>query len=333
MDPQLFVNLFNSIVNASMAQAGALVADGTDLTGKLFGIMVAWYLLQAMLTEDMAETFAKIMNLAFKAVFILYLLSSWSGGYVSDFFTTTMDSIAQTASGGSANASAGVQGIVSTMNTIMGPTITNPICSSVSSGSSGAAANCLDTNGGIGTFLKMIGGGMPGGLGMFLLSICMKGLACGLLILLAAVYMLIVNMGAVLVGIGLTIGAILVPFALLPPGEFLFDGWLKFMITGGLMKIVGAVLMTIVNTAIVLANSFVNGTLGTMSGTAGVAGATTIDTFALLIVCVITCIGIFLMWQVPGIAGSLVSGGAGTRVSNFGKGVVGRNITSRLGIK
>jgi type IV secretory pathway VirB6-like protein len=329
MDPQVFVNLFNSLITASTAQAGALVADGTDLTWKIVGIMIAWYLLQAILSENMAETFASIMNLMFKAAFILYLLGSWNNGYVSDFFTATMDSYAQTASGGSANASAGVQGIVGTINAIMGPTTTNPICTSLPGGST----SCLDTNGGIGTFLKMIGGGLPGGLAMWVLSVIVKFLACGLLVLLAAVYMLIVNMGAILVGVGLTLGAILVPFMLLPPAEFLFDGWLRFMITAGLMKVVGAVLMTIVNTAIVAASGFVNTTLGNMSGTAGVASATTIDTFALLVVCVITCIGIFLMWQVPGIAGGLVSGKGGAHATNFGKGVVGKNITSRLGIR
>lgn len=311
MDIQIYVNLFNSMIDAANAQGSSLVSEGVDLTGKLFGIMVGWYFLQWILSETTAETLALVLNTLFKACFIWFLLSSWNGGFVSDFFKGTMDSIAQTATGGSANSATGMQGIVSTIETINRS-------ERAEAGSSGGFWNNLVSK--ISDWKSILTlFGLPQ---HWIMTALLKAIATGLLMLLAAVYMLIVNMGAVLIAVGMILGPVLVPWLLLEPASFLFDGWLRFMITAALWKIVGAALMVITNAAIVAARSQVdNSTLFT---------ATSTDIQSLIVVSIITCIGIFMMWQAPSIASGLVSGSGGATLKNFGRGFVGRNLFRRF---
>lgn len=331
MDYQIFVNLFNSLIEAANAQGGALVADGIELTKYLLLFMIAWFLLQMLLNEDVPETIASILNTAFKAVFIVFLLNSWNGGFVSDFFGSTMDQIAQKVSGPDGSSSAGIQGIVKMIEAVNRANKAQVVCTEVEAPATdamgnptpggGKVVNCTDQSGGIGSLLKVLGSPV-----MWLIAAGLKLLTTGVLALLAAVYMLVVNLGAVLIGVAMTLGPILVPWFLIPPGSFLFDGWLRFMITAGLMKVVGAVLMTIVNAAILVAKGYVDTTI------AHIEDVTTVDTFAMIVICIITCIGVFLMWQAPIIAAGLVSGASKTSPKGFGEGMVGRKIAGKLGI-
>lgn len=332
MDPQIFVNLFNSLIDAANAQGGALVSDGIDLVKYLLLFMIAWFLLQMLLNEEASETIASILNTAFKAMFIVFLLNSWNGGVVSDFFGSTMDQIAQKVSGPDGNSSSGIQGIVKMIEAVNLANKAQIVCKEEDAPETdamgnptpggGKVVNCTDPNGGIASLFKVLGSPV-----MWLIAAGLKLLTTGLLALLAAAYMLVVNMGAVLVGVGMTLGPILVPWFLLPTASFLFDGWLRFMITAGLMKVVGAVLMTIVNAAIVIAKGHVDTTI------AHIEDVTTVDTFAMIVVCIITCIGLFLMWQAPTIAAGLVSGSAKADPRGFGRGLIQRNILSRMGMR
>lgn len=63
-------------------------------------------------------------------------------------------------------------------------------------------------------------------------------------------FVFVLNAGQMMMYVGLAIGPILIPFLLIPKLSFLFDGWMKFMISASLFKVI-AVLVGLLAMAIV----------------------------------------------------------------------------------
>lgn len=55
-------------------------------------------------------------------------------------------------------------------------------------------------------------------------------------------FVFILNAGQVMMYVGLALGPILIPFLLIPNLSFLFDGWLKFMISAALYKVIAVLI-------------------------------------------------------------------------------------------
>jgi len=111
------------------------------------------------------------------------------------------------------------------------------------------------------------------------------------------------------VAIGLTLGPIMIPFYLMPVLSFLFDGWMRFMITAGFYKLVATVMLALTYNLV----KELEVTSKALNAAGAGAGAIWIgDLASLSLAIVIAFIAFLLMWQVPSIASSLVSGnGAG----------------------
>lgn len=62
--------------------------------------------------------------------------------------------------------------------------------------------------------------------------------ASGFILWSLLTFVFVLNAGQVMLYIGLAIGPILIPFLLIPKLSFLFDGWLRFMISAALYKII-----------------------------------------------------------------------------------------------
>lgn len=62
--------------------------------------------------------------------------------------------------------------------------------------------------------------------------------AVGFILWSLLTFVFVLNAGQVMLYIGLAIGPILIPFLMIPKLSFLFDGWLRFMISAALYKIV-----------------------------------------------------------------------------------------------
>lgn len=123
------------------------------------------------------------------------------------------------------------------------------------------------------------------------------------------VYIFVVLMADVLVAVGLTLGPIMIPFYLMPVLSFLFDGWLRFMITAGFYKLVATVMLALTYNLV----KELEVTSRALNAAGAGAGAIWIgDLASLALAIVIAFIAFLLMWQVPSIASALVSGnGAG----------------------
>lgn len=304
-------SMIDNMLAALLSRAGSLVEEGNELTWKLFGIVIAWQLLQIILSDSFAEGMAAIMNAAIKTAFVLFLLGSWNGGFVSGFFTNTMNQIAKTVAGNDASAAAGARNIVKIMHTLNNQGDTAIDCSKNED-----STKCPTG----GNWWERFWNAIPSPV-MEMVAMLLKFVTLVLLGIMLAVYVLIINIGAILTGIGLTFGPILVPWLLLEAGAFLFDGWLKFMIAAGLMKAVGALMMVMTNSALLSASALASEAIASSSN----AGVT--DWMAMIFISVMTAIGAFMMWQVPSIADGLIRGTSGARVSGFGSGVVARSIS------
>lgn len=128
------------------------------------------------------------------------------------------------------------------------------------------------------------------------------------------VYLFVILMADVLVAIGLTLGPIMIPFYLMPVLSFLFDGWLRFMITAGFYKLVATVMLALTynlvkeleTTSTALANP----------GNVLTGGVWVGDMASLSLAVVIALLSFLMMWQVPTIAGALTQGSAGGDLRN-----------------
>lgn len=81
------------------------------------------------------------------------------------------------------------------------------------------------------------------GLGVLISSIILL-IACGFILWSLLTFVFVLNAGQVMLYIGLALGPILVPFLLVDSLSFLFNGWLRFMISAALYKVI-AVLVAI----------------------------------------------------------------------------------------
>lgn len=101
--------------------------------------------------------------------------------------------------------------------------------------------------------------------------------------------------------VGAILAPILVPWIVFRPTQFLFEGWLKFMIVAGMQKIVGALLLMASAGIITKANA--------LAETAGREPAPSFYIYA--VVMLVLGIMAYLMMQATGIAHALMSGGMG----------------------
>jgi TrbL/VirB6 plasmid conjugal transfer protein len=146
---------------------------------------------------------------------------------------------------------------------------------------------------------------------IILLKLIALGVTTFLLLVALGIYFATLVMSQVTVVIALILAPIFVPFLLFSPASFMFDGWLRFTIGAGFMKVIGALMVKI--TGIIMA------TLAGVStqAVARAGGAQySLDAFSVDIVlyCVMILLGAlcaYLMMKGPEIATGLISGSGG----------------------
>jgi type IV secretion system protein TrbL len=129
-----------------------------------------------------------------------------------------------------------------------------------------------------------------------------------LLLIAMMIYIGVLVTSQISVTIALVFAPILVPFLMFKPADFLFDGWLRFLIGASLMKIIG-----------LLMNQFTGAILGKMAsiatdahnaGAYGIDGSTGLGIDIVLLGSMILLAGLaaVMMLQVPSITSGLLSG-------------------------
>lgn len=130
----------------------------------------------------------------------------------------------------------------------------------------------------------------------FLIILVAGALAAGLLFI-----------SKVMVGIALGLGPILFCWGVWKPTEFLFNGWLRFLISAGLQKVV-----------ITLLAGFVSVGLTKMSSLSdNLTGQVTVDVVAYGVLLLFSVLSTMLLWKAPSIAEGLLSGGGGMDLSRW----------------
>ena len=74
-----------------------------------------------------------------------------------------------------------------------------------------------------------------------MISAVLLVIAAVVVILSLITFVFVLNAGQMMMYVGLGLGPVLIPFLLIPKLSFLFDGWLKFMISASLYKVVAVI--------------------------------------------------------------------------------------------
>ena len=75
----------------------------------------------------------------------------------------------------------------------------------------------------------------------YLISVVLLLISAFFILMSLVTFVFVINAGQVMMYVGLALGPILIPFLLIPKLSFLFDGWLKFMISASLYKVVAVI--------------------------------------------------------------------------------------------
>ena len=270
----------------SLIENEGLKSGGKTITYTLFAIVFAWNLLRSMVQGDgvngiVSELVPMIGTLAI----ITALLESGGVGEIIKF----MDSVASTF---------GASGK-------LGPDILAAIKKGL-----GAIANILtmpSTNTNV-PFTTNIGQ-MIGVAGAFLVSLIAKLIAAFVIVISIGIYVanIVLAHGSIILAVALA--PIMIPFMLAPALSFIFDGWLRFTLGAGMIKVVGAFMIG-------FTDKIMDGLVGLSSKVAVPPNAdySTIYASSLVVYCgLVLMAGLcaYLMMQVPSLATGLLSGSAG----------------------
>lgn len=300
-----FGSFFDSMYSAAVAQmsanAGALVSDGQDLAGVLLLITLGWTIAIWMLSSDGVSALMDSFGIIARYSIVAVLLGSWLAT-VGGFFQGNANDLSQRL--------AGTSSISDTVNTIM-----------VGAGrllaSERMSEECTDTTSSadpqLSTCNKKPGASVQSAswsdlllnFPMVMMTWLLRLVALLTMGLLLAAYLSVIFMAEIMFGLGMTLGPVLVPWLIWQRTEWLFDGWLKFMITAMLTKVVAA-FMVVTTTGLVMTVKKFAEAVPVSSGEDLLA----VDEIAALLLCVVCAIGVFLMWEVPRLAQSLIAGGS-----------------------
>ncbi|WP_429500821.1 hypothetical protein ACQUFY_26305 (plasmid) [Robbsia andropogonis] len=142
-------------------------------------------------------------------------------------------------------------------------------------------------------------------------------LACVVTLLITEVLVVLaMEIGTILLSVGFVIGPLLVPGLVMPYVEFLFNGWLKFILSAGMYKIVASVFVAMFAKTITTQISSILSAVASSSGFISdeYIGSQYVAYLALFL---LSCISIYLMLQIPSIANGIVSGGTGGAGEGF----------------
>ena len=128
-----------------------------------------------------------------------------------------------------------------------------------------------------------------------------------LLLLCGCIYLGIYLMSMTLLSIAFALGPVFLPWLLVRPASFLFDGWLRFTLVAALYQVIGILVVTLVSR---LHEPMMEGMGSAIDPASG-----TFNFFYFFAACVLSGVSAMLMLQVPSIANALVSGSISARFS------------------
>jgi len=256
------------VVGSDMiGRLGGADGIGFKLLGILFGIMF-FYKVCLFMIDTSQEIIVDVTKMLISFVIISAMLVGWTspvkGVSVSGFFLNTIPAVASVFTDGNdptveivdlhSNAIKGLYKVISPASdnqksvlekmsdSIPAVSLARSIAGSVKNGGSVMGAVVESALSPINTLISVV-----------LLLIAAFFILWSLL-----TFVFVLNAGQVMMYVGLAIGPILIPFLLIPNLSFLFNGWLKFMISAALYKViavlVGLISIGVINQVVAYAN-------------------------------------------------------------------------------
>jgi hypothetical protein len=254
-----------------------LLPWGLDLLVLLSGISLVWLGLKTALERPpLGMLVGELFTLMFTAGILFAVLDNWAG--VTGAITAGAADVSRQVSGNVHDGPAAVHGVQRMLD----------------------AAFWLweHADAGIGSVLDPL---MLVGTLLFKLAIAILLLLCG------CIYLGIYLMSMTLLSIAFALGPVFLPWLLLRPASFLFDGWVRFTLVAALYQVVGIVVVTLVSR---MHEPMMAG-MGTAIDPA--SGAFNFYYFAAAFL--LSGVSAMLMLQVPAIANGLVRGAVSARFS------------------
>lgn len=256
-----------------------LLPAGQSLTMSLAFLLLAWGGVKLLIDGgSIVEGLGEMLNKFFMVGLVWWLVSSgheiWVNGLLASF-TQIGDTLSGAGSNPLHQALAELTGMIDKM----------------------WASIKLSPDAGVLTSagLELFFAGLTGGI--------FKIFAIGFITVAAAIFTAMYAVSQVLIGIALALGPVFVPWLLLDATNFVFWGWIKFLIVAALYKVVGlvvlsygAAMMTWLTQATVAASL--------------VGDEASVNVIASLVVVLLSFVLAFLMFQIPTIANGLMSGHA-----------------------
>lgn len=273
------------VVSKAVGAGTALQGEGIDILLGVTGIMLSWHVFIMILDGSMQQTLGKVVSTLFIASAVAGVLGNWETFSGSGNFSVhkVPDSIVQAAGGTDAfNSTA------SKIATLVAKLMKTDYVSKMT-GSFNWGDLMTDFTGVIGGFLD----GILGTLVSFFVA--------GVLTLMLVAYVLMLNVGKILLAVMMLLGPVFIPFAVMPAASFLFDGWLRMAMTAMLYKLVGWALAFI---SVGVIDSIVNAI-----GTPVVYNGESLGAFYPLMLALFwSFLVLYLMQKIPEIASGIAGG-------------------------
>lgn len=284
---QQLTQMLASLHAAGHEFAGMFVADGMALLAALLVLSLAWILVESMLGEDIRSTVSKAVRQIIVAGFVLAALTAWkdpAGGLdisVRGLFLEGSAKLTETVGkvGGGLGAAgtcggdvtcAVVDKMIAATNNVLG----QPLAISFTQLTAGGMIDTIMPGW---AYMKSLFGKEEKKDGMFspLLAMLTSYATAAVLMFALAAYVFALNVGDVMMVVGLTFGPLLLPFLLVPRLPLfgnLAGGWFNLALSGAFYKAVAAVVgfSTLGAMDFVLSNSIAPA--GTEAGKAGAGG-------------------------------------------------------------
>lgn len=264
------------MVEAAATIHRRLLPWGLDLLTLLAGLSLVWMGLKAALERPPLGMLAgDLLMLSFTTGILFALLDHW--GAVTDAIVGGAAVVSRAVSGNVHEGPAAIQGVQRILD----------------------AAFMLweHSEVGIGSMLEPI---------TALCTLLFKLAVALLLLLCGCIYLGIYLMSMTLLSIAFALGPVFLPWLLVRPASFLFDGWLRFTLVAALYQVVGILVVTLVSRMHEPMMEGMDGAIDTASGT--------FNFYYFAAAFLLSGVSAMLMLQVPSIANALVSGSIGTRL-------------------
>lgn len=277
-----------------LATDSPLRSDGQRLAQLLLVIAIAWFGLRSLLSEGgFPEAVANIVNL----IFLYGLVQLFLAGEISISLVKTFDAAAGkilAATGSPIDMTNPVDGIQQILAQTM-VAIRKMFEANVFWRDDGESSwlSTLFTS----LRLDMLLDGLGAMVGRLLIALALTASA--------AVYIGVLLLSQTSIQLALCVAPIFVPWLLWKATRGVFDAWLRFLVTAGVLKVVGAFLLAM--------------TFGFLEHVSKIAtttesAAATWDTYAYFVTFLLSVMGTLLMAQAPSLAAALSSGHLSTSI-------------------